>query len=265
MANKHYSAEVARGASAAKALRGALSLGHPTEVPIEDVAFARGALVRDVPLTGVQGRLTRIGSKAIIAVSSGITYRPRRRFVIAHELGHLELHEQQNQIELCEEGDVNEVYEVGTEQEANSFATELLMPEDLWARKVDVRKPSLDVTAKLAADFEVSFTAATLRFARLTPERCCAVFSQDGTIRWSVAGPEFGHWLSWGSKLDAYTLAYDYFEKGRVSDTAETVSASAWLASDRLGRDDDLIEHSRPIPSLKAVLSLLWIPSDREF
>lgn len=255
-----------RGAAAARALRAELGLGHPTEVSIETIAFARGALVRDVALTGVQGRLTRLGDRAIIAVSTKVDYAPRRRFVVSHELGHLELHEEgENQIELCQEGDISEVYDTGTEQEANAFAVELLMPEQLWEKRVAVKKPSLDVIAKLADEFEVSFTAATLRFAKLCPERCCAVFSQDGVIKWSAAGTDFGHWISWGSKLDPYTLAYDYFTKKRVSDLAETVSASAWLASERLGSDDDLIEHSRPIPSLNAVLSLLWIPSDREF
>lgn len=91
------------------------------------------------------------------------------------------------------------------------------------------------------------------------------MFSQDGRVRWSAAGPDFGRWIQWGAQLDRYTLAYDFFVKGTVGARPETISASAWLASERLGRDDDLIEHSRPIPSLKAVLSLLWIPSDRDF
>lgn len=198
-------------------------------------------------------------------MSDGIAYARRRRFVIAHEIGHLELHRTENQIALCDEAKIDEIYDQGTERESNAFATELLMPKALWSKRVDVAKPDLEVVSKLADAFEVSFTAAAIRFAKLCPERCAVVFSRGGVIKWSASSPEFGHFIQWGSQLNPYTLAHDYFAKGAVGDRPETVDATAWLASDRLSRDDDLVEHSRPIPSLRAVLSLLWIPSDREF
>lgn len=258
-------ADVARGEAAARAVYSELGLTHPTEISIDTIAYMRGALVHDVPMTGAQGRLARVGDKAMIAVSDAIAYGQRRRFVIAHEVGHLELHKTENQIALCDEAAIDEVYDQGTEKESNAFATELLMPRSLWLKRVDVKRPDLDAVSKLADEFQVSLTAAAIRFAKLCPERCAVVFSQDGVIKWSAAGADFRHWIQWGSKLDPYSLAHDYFKKGAVGLRPETVDASAWLASDRLGKDDDLIEHSRPIPSLKAVLSLLWIPSDREF
>jgi hypothetical protein len=256
---------MARGERVAREVYAEIGLVHPTEIPIETIAYMRGARVRDVRMPGAQGRLSRLGSKAIIAVSDAITYAPRRRFVIAHEVGHMELHEAENQIALCDEAKIDEIYDQGTERESNAFATELLMPRALWTKRADVAKPDLDVVSRLADEFQVSFTAAAIRFAKLCPERCAVVFSQDGAIKWFAAGPDFGQWIPRGSKLDRYTLAYDYFAKGAVDSRPQTVDATAWLASERLGRDDDLIEHSRPIPSLKAVLSLLWIPSDREF
>lgn len=257
-------ADVARGERKARAVFAELGLVHPTEIPIDTIAYMRGALVRDVLLRGAQGRLARIGSEAIIAVSTGIVYSARRRFV-AHELGHLELHKTENQIALCEEAKITEIYDAGTEREANTFATELLMPAALWSKRVDVKTPRLEIVSALADEFEVSFTAAAIRFAKLCPERCCVVFSKAGVIDWFAAGPDFGHWISVGAGLDPYSLAYDYFAKGRVGAIPETVSASAWLDPTRVGKDADLVEHSRPIPALGATLSLLWIPSDREF
>jgi hypothetical protein len=258
-------ADVARGERAARTVYAELGLAHPTEILIDTLAYMRGALVRDVPMSGAQGRLARVGSKAIIAVSDSIAYNRRRRFVIAHEVGHLELHKAENQIALCDEGQIDEIYDQGTERESNAFATELLMPRALWSKRADVAKPDLDVVSKLADEFQVSFTAAAIRFAKLCPERCAVVFSQGGRIRWSAASTDFGHWIEWGSKLNPYSLASDYFKNGTVGARPEAVDASAWLDSERLGRDDDLIEHSRPIPSLDAVLSLLWIPCDRKF
>jgi hypothetical protein len=266
VANRNWeNGDVARGERAARAVYAELGLVHPTEISIDTIAYMRGALVRDVPMTGAQGRLARVGSKAIIAVSDSIAYSQRRRFVIAHEVGHLELHQEENQIALCDDAKIDEIYDQGTERESNAFATELLMPQALWSKRADVAKPDLEVVSRLADEFQVSLTAAAIRFAKLCPERCAVVFSQDGAIKWFAAGPEFGQWIQRGSKLDPYTLAYDYFAKGTVGSRAETVSATAWLASDRLGKDDEIVEHSRPIPSLRAVLSLLWIPADREF
>src|SRR5205807_9359977 len=57
----------------------------------------------------------------------------RRRFVIAHELGHLLLGHGSDILKLCDEGDLLE-WAKGQrpyENEANEFAAELLMPEDL--------------------------------------------------------------------------------------------------------------------------------------
>lgn len=263
--SKFTDVDVARGERAARKLLKELSIDHPTETEIENIAYLRGVLVRDATMRGSEGRLTRIGSKAIATVNNNITYQPRRRYVIAHELGHFEIHQSQNQLALCDEEKISELYDSGTEKEANAFASELLMPATLWTKLTDVRTPSLDIVTKLAADFQVSFTAAAIRFAKICPERCAVVFAQQSRVKWAALGPEFGHYICRDPKLDSHTLAYDYFNKGTVTHSAEEVPARAWLNSQRLGRDDALIEHCRVIPSLQATLSLLWIRPDEEF
>ncbi|WP_395839178.1 ImmA/IrrE family metallo-endopeptidase [Cystobacter fuscus] len=241
-------------------------LTHLIGIAIEDFAHLRGALVRDFPLKGCEGRLTRLGGRAIISVNSSLDYEPRRRFVIAHEIGHLELHEKKNQLELslCDEERISELYDQGTEQEANAFASELLMPTEVWHRKCDVTQPTLDRIAELAQEFGVSFTAAAIRFSKLSGERCCVVYSQDGVVKWAVAGPEFDHWIERGIQLRPATLASDYFRKGACRREPEEVAASAWLDAPR-ARYGEIWEHSRVISSQKAVLSLLWIPEGVDF
>src|SRR5579862_117815 len=171
MASKTWEdADVARGERAARKLADELGIANPTETEIDNIAYLRGALVRDVPMTGAQGRSCRVGARAIISVNDQVTYFPRRRYVIAHELGHLEIHKKVNQLALCTDAQISELYDAGTEREANAFASELLMPRMLWERLVDVEKPNLDVVSKLAGDFQVSFTAAAIRFAKLCPE-----------------------------------------------------------------------------------------------
>jgi Zn-dependent peptidase ImmA (M78 family) len=54
----------------------------------------RGALVRDENLNGAEARLVIFGDRAIISASTHIIEPLQRRFAIAHEIGHLELHRQ---------------------------------------------------------------------------------------------------------------------------------------------------------------------------
>ncbi|WP_162159625.1 ImmA/IrrE family metallo-endopeptidase [Cystobacter fuscus] len=260
-------ADVARGERKARFVLEQEGFSHLADVNIEDFAYLRGALVRKFPLKGCEGRISRRGNRAIISVSTSIDYAPKRRFVIAHELGHLELHDQANQAELafCDDTVINELYDQGTEKEANAFATELLMPSEVWAKLVDVKTPSLDVAFSLAQQFKVSYTAAAIRFAMLAPERCCVVFAQNGKIKWAASGSDFGHWIERGSSLHPATLASDYFLKGHVPPRqAEEVAAKAWLSSPR-ARTGELWEHCRVLSSIHATLSLLWIPDGAEF
>ncbi len=253
-ANSWADADVQRAERAAIKAFDDLELAHPTEASMEAIAYELGALVRDIPMWGAVGRLTRLRDRAIISVNSSVTWPGRRRWTIAHELGHLTLHGDQNQLQLIQDVTLEEQYDQGLEREANVFAGEFLMPGRLWEKLVDVKQPSFEVIRRLAEDYEVSFQASAIRFVKLCPERCAVVFCQEGCVGWFALGPDFGH---------RHTLAYDYFAKGTVPQRAEAVSASAWLSDDRV-RDGEIVEDCTLISSLRATLSLLWIPDDAE-
>lgn len=258
-------ADVARGERAARQMLAELGISNPAEVEIDNLAYLRGALVRDVPMSGAQGRSCRIGRRAIISVNDQVKYPSRRRYVIAHELGHLDIHRDKNQLSLCSEASISEQYDQGTEREANAFASALLMPKALWDKRVDVRVPSLDVVSELSHEFQVSLTAAAIRFVKLCPERCAVVFAQKNSVVWAALGTDFGYTIRRDDQLSTYALASDYFKKGTVNNRPETISARAWIESPRVGRDHDLKEHCRPISSIGATLSLLWIEPDADF
>jgi len=256
-------ADVQRAEAAARRAFGELGLQHPTEASIDAIAYELGALVRDLPMSGAVGRLARYKDRAIISVSTSVTFEARRRWTVAHELGHLRLHRDQNQLQLVTDVSIEDFYDQGVEREANVFASEFLMPSLLWSKHVDVAKPDLDIVKKLAADYRVSLQAAAIRFVQLCPERCALVYSANSRIQWFALCPGFGHWIDRNSPLDPYSLAYDYFRDGRTPGRRETVSASAWLGGDRTYTDDDeLVEDCIVVPSQHATLSLLWIRHD---
>jgi Zn-dependent peptidase ImmA (M78 family) len=253
--NNWADADVERGERLARKVYQEIGLRHPLEATLEAIAWRRGARVEYLPLDGAQGRLVRRKKKAILTVSTRIQYEARRRFVIAHELGHHELHEKVMQLDVCDEDKIDEVYDQATEREANAFAAEFLMPAALWRKHVDVPQPTLDVISGLADDYHVSFMSAGIRFVKLSPERCAVAFVKNRKVEWSVSSADLWQRVTKGHVVGSYTHAYDYWQKGTVEREPQEVPTRAWF-----DRPDapDVFEQVRPMPSLNAVLVLLW-------
>ena len=91
----------------------------------------------------------------------GTSNARRRRFTIAHEIGHFLLHPERA---VTERGGATNKTMAACEREANQFAAELLMPEHLVRQAVLEEGPD----ARLLADrFDVSAQAMHLRLRRL--------------------------------------------------------------------------------------------------
>ena len=66
----------------------------------------RNVLVREGALSGSEAYLIRKGNKGIIRVRKDIPEAGRKRFAIAHELGHWEMHSEETQLKFCSEDDI---------------------------------------------------------------------------------------------------------------------------------------------------------------
>ena len=143
-------------------------------VPVETLAEVMGAVVRYQPFEGqMSGLLYRSGERAVIGINS-MHPRVRQRFSIAHELGHLTLHEPAFQIDqhafVALRGPKSSSATDPMEIEANQFAAALLMPEDLVAESVAALGEDPDVqvaVAMLARRFDVSEQAMLIRLTSL--------------------------------------------------------------------------------------------------
>lgn len=148
-------------------------------VPVEDIARSVGALIRYVPFEGegeVSGMLFRNAEQTIIGVNS-LHHPNRQRFTIAHELGHLLLHKEQEELHVDTgvysvqlRDNVSSQAVSRAEMEANRFAAELLMPKsmllaELRAGEVDFE--SEDGLLNLARRYRVSAQAMSLRLNNL--------------------------------------------------------------------------------------------------
>lgn len=226
---------------------------------VRSVATALHVRVLERALDRCEGMLVRVKGTAqgVIAVKSTMREETRKRFTIAHELGHLLLPGHDDYGVCSMEVIENWARDVKVrEREANAFASELLMPLGLVMQMVKAQEPSFTVIERLAAAFHTSLTASAYRFATVTPYAVALVWSQAGQVRWAKRSEEFKEWLRWREAVDARTFAADLVSGQSVPPGFHAVPADAWLESG--GADSTLLEESRLLPGYDAVLSLLW-------
>lgn len=238
-----------------------LRIREPSEIELEDIAMERGVLVRERTLRGAEARLVRKGGTGIITVDKSILEEGRKRFAVAHDLGHFELH-RESQLLFCTEQDMvvwneNKPQEI----EANEFAANMLMPRSLFLSRIGKEKPNLDIVKSLAEEFRTSLTATAVRYAHLSSEPCAAVISKDGVIKWYRKSSDFRHHVKVGNALTTNTYAGDYFDGCDVPVKPMKVPAFAWLAGNVDG-EAEIMEHSLAFTRYNVVLSLLWIYED---
>ena len=158
----------------------------------------------DEPITLVEGRSFSANFEGAlmrrpdsnewgIFFNSSLTSVGRKNFTLAHELAHYLLHRSQNADDImCQKSDMWAWdSEYGKrEAEANQFASFLLMPrDDFEAQTAGFKRPQIGEFEVLRDRYEVSITAAILKWLEFTPRRAMIVVSTDGYIDWA-----------WGSK-----------------------------------------------------------------
>jgi hypothetical protein len=253
-----------RARRAAAALLHRWGLDGPLEAPVDVEGLARAMGIKLVParLDGPLARVVHAGRVAMVRLSDRHDHPGQLRFSIAHELGHLELGHSTH-ARLCA---APELHAFGDddrlrEQEANAFASELLLPEASVRRRCEVSPVDLSVVRGIAEDFGMSMVATAITFVELTSERCAVVLSQERRVRWAVRSEMFWPTIQRGQNVSPWSLAYDYFARGDVSGERDEVDARAWIDGTQLGgREPTLHEHALVLPQMRAVMSLLWIP-----
>lgn len=155
---------------------------HEPPVPIGDIAQGEGAQIARQRFEGTEsGFILRDGKITVIGVNT-LTSRRRQRFTIAHELGHLWLHEGKplivdHSIRVNFRNDVSGMATDAEEIDANAFAATLLMPRAMvlsrlkaYLTEVTQSGKSIsreDLITQIAREFDVSTEAMGYRLINL--------------------------------------------------------------------------------------------------
>jgi len=262
-----------RGSNRAKELLEEIGFDEITEIPMDIFVAGLGATLIEEHLPNSDGKIIRGTTKTLIKVNSDIQFEERRRFTIAHEVGHYLLHSKL-ELEVHNETTNSLNWFNSTEQqakkgiqewEANDFAAELLMPEALVRKETFKKKFSPDLVRDLSIRFRTSLTSIIYRLLSLDIYPLFVVFISGGTVRYWSKSKTFWVRVQNITKLPppANSVAEEYIEAGyeflyQGTDKAQIIAKSTWFELRDDEDDIDYFEYCIPTKQYKTIVSVIW-------
>jgi Zn-dependent peptidase ImmA (M78 family) len=237
-------------------------VSKPEDIDVVALAFNAGRLtIENNGLKGADGRLVADGKNGgKIRVKSGLG-PARARFTVAHEIGHCRLHAG-GFIERSDSGKTLGIWNDASEEaEANTFAGELLLPQDLFVPRIKGKPPSISLVERIADDFKTSCLATAVQYINYTNEAVALVVSLGWDIEWSKKAKDFWPTVKTG-RVSKDSAAGERLS-GISGDSGKMVltPAYAWLAGYEKS-EKDIKEDSIYLDYYDRTVTLLWWDDD---
>jgi Zn-dependent peptidase ImmA (M78 family) len=203
----------------------------PEHIDLEAIANARGAHVVYRKLDGCAARLVASGDCAVISVAVDDNLG-RRRFSLGHELAHW-IQDTQRASFKCSSTDIGpQNAEAKTiEADANSFASQLILPDYLVWPWVADRKPSLDLASAMGGDFQVSLTASALKLLQRAKGPIAITCHDQRRLKWSRRSRDFATDFYILNELHQDTVAFEMaYGAAKGLSRPKRESASRWIS-----------------------------------
>ena len=195
---------------------------------------------------------------------------PKGRFTLAHELGHYFLPHHRLALmrgTMQPHGSINYLIDNKSwkiEREADRYASTLLMPGSSFKDFVSGRKFDFQLLLDIADVFQVSLSAAALRFVEIGNHPIMVVYGVDKKIRWARKSDDFPFWrLRYGSEKDCRipenTVIGDYFYKEDDSYCKSEEVVYAMDCFDTYKEEDNMREfYEWCLPFKNRAISVFW-------
>lgn len=249
------------GVIQAKKLIDKYAITQPNEIPIEDIIINEGPYIIEKPITGAEGRIVCYDKYALITVNSSIKDESKRRFILAHELGHYLMH---RNIAPFYNDTENDFWEWRSskhhENEANEFAAELLMPTEIFLSLSRKEPFSIDYVLKIKSQFKTSLTATAIRFAEKGHDPILLLCSQYNIVKWFIKNEAFPFAkISVHGKIPVNTVSYEYYKHNKTYTQPEEIDPKDWHIVDRYFGELKYYEQCIYFDYYGYVLSFIWI------
>jgi hypothetical protein len=199
-------------------------------------------------------------------------HHPRTRFSAAHELAHFYLDRHRTYLMKGGQphGSKNEfTADPNVEREADAFAAGLLMPERLFAPRVNEDPLTLARVEELAADFETSLVSTAIRAILVSHFPCAVIGVRDGWVAWQFLSESLikaGCYPHPRGLVQSPTAlqCWRAFVTGTTVRATNEQYAKFWFQTYERTRLQRLpvTEHFLPVPVMDTLIILLTIPED---
>ena len=237
-----------------------LGITEPSEIDIEAIAWDEGVQVKYSDLNGCEARLVGVGDRAIVSIRKAADER-RKRFSLAHELGHWNYH--RGRSFECRVDDWVDSYNSKPieEREADQYAAELLMPAYMFKPlAASIKRPTFDGVKELADQFCTSLTATAIRLVDMnTWPLLLLCHSAQGRIWFKKSKDIPTRWFP-QKELDSDSLAFDRLFANEDRVRSQKINADAWFGV-REAERYEIVEDAIRI-SKTQILTLLWMEDE---
>lgn len=260
-----------KGSKRANELLADIGFDEITHLPMRLFVSGLGATLIEEELANSDGKIIRGNSKTIIKVNSTIPYEAKKRFTIAHEVGHMLMHEK---IELHNENSntlnwfmrtENQLKKGIQEWEANDFAAALLMPEQIFKNEVEGKIFSHELVKYLSERFKTSNTSTLFRVMQLNLHPLLIVFMSNGIVKYWDKSESWKYWVKDITRLpppdDSVAMEYINNNYGFIytgKDKTQQINKSTWCILNDNEVDTEFNEYCIPTKQYKTVTSVIW-------
>lgn len=238
-----------------------LGIEQPQQIDLEAIAWIKGAAVKYRPLQGCEARILGGKDRAIITVNSASAPR-RRRFSLAHEIGHW--HHHKGQMLFCGDEDIGNPAHgpFNSENQADQFASDLLMPDFMFRPRLRrVKRLMLGAAREIAEEFDVSLTATLLKMVECDEYPIVVVCHNKMRRRWFRRAPMVPDWWFPNDDLDVESIAFEMLYGGTAEISyPRKIGAEAWFKFRAVERFE-IQEQSFLLPN-NEILTLLILPPE---
>ncbi len=235
-----------------------------SDIALEEFAICKMLFPQERQLEGCDARLliNLQEGTGFATINANIPEPGRKRFALAHEIGHFSLHRNINRHWKCTEFDFLKWYQSSeAEPEANAFAAQLLMPEDIFRKISQGKPPGFNSVQQIADEFNTTLTAAAIRYVEIGNHPCALFSSKDGKISWFRVSPDFPHKVATPkSKVLEESCAWAFFVNKPVPVGPQSVPDYSWLDFTGAAGKIKLFEEVIPMRGYGIALSLVWTP-----
>lgn len=232
------------------------------DLNLKEIANAEMLIIEENDLNGLLGKVIFNEETGQIQINSSITNEGLKRFTLAHEMGHFLISKNSNWNKHgCTYDSLGKYnFNKDHEAEANRFAAELLMHKPWFSRYIKNIPIGMELIKQISAEFNVSLTAATLRYAEIGQYPIAVLISKDGKVQWSFINEFFPlKYISVGSQVPKESNVWDYFNSKEISEEKDLIIAKHWFRVDFKCKETTyLYEQSLVIPVIDSVLTILW-------